>query len=70
MSIVLAVVLGMIAGYVLCLVVQRLTTRRSNKLARDLQGGMDLAEVSGAHAPVGSAGITGNPYGSAKSAGM
>jgi len=70
MSIFLAAVLGLIAGYVLCLVVQRLTARRSEKLARELRGGMDLAEVSGAHAPVGSAGITGNPYAGAKSAGM
>ena len=70
MSIFLAAVVGMIAGYVLCLVVQRVTIRRRDKLAQDLQGGIDLSDVAGAHAPDHSAGITGNPYGGAKSAGL
>jgi len=70
MSIFLAAVVGMIAGYVLCLVVQRVTIRRRATLAQELQGGMDLSEVAEAHAPGHSAGITGNPYRGAKGAGL
>jgi len=70
MSIFLAAVVGMIAGYVLCLVVHRVTVRRRDTLARDLQGGMDLSDVAGAHAPVHTAGIAGSPYGGAKGSGM